>query len=325
MLLNCTVYVIITMPNKSKQWRKLANNTKGAVYPFSQLPNMNIAKMQFHLGSCEEFPCLFKICLATIGVAFFVRWLRLAHFLFYRETRKMAIRTVAVKCPACGAAIDAGEDRKTVFCAYCGEKVLLQNDNEYVHRYVDEAKIKRFETEKIKIETENMIRLKELEMEESHTRQYDRLRHILIKAWIAVSVIVIVFGIGIIVFSGSNAFVNGTEYFMFIGFPVVIGGAYFIFKAIPEKEENRVLMKNGGIMLPKGIFPYDELNFKEVQGILRGAGFKNVKCVSLQDVILGILQKNGVIESIKINGKEVKSGGKVYRPDDVIVITYHGK
>ena len=42
---------------------------------------------------------------------------------------------------------------------YCGAKVLISNENEYVFRQVDEAGIQ-------KAETERLIKLKELELQE---------------------------------------------------------------------------------------------------------------------------------------------------------------
>ena len=64
-----------------------------------------------------------------------------------------------VKCPVCGAALDIEEDRDQALCAYCGTKVLLHNENEYIYRHVDEAEIKQAETDR-------MVRMKQLEYEE---------------------------------------------------------------------------------------------------------------------------------------------------------------
>ena len=48
---------------------------------------MNSEKTQFHLNDNKVFPFVFKICLATIGVAFFGAQLRLRTF--FRETVDM--------------------------------------------------------------------------------------------------------------------------------------------------------------------------------------------------------------------------------------------
>ena len=68
----------------------------------------------------------------------------------------MAIKFTSVKCPECGAALPIEEGRKQMFCSYCGSKIIMTNENEYIHRFVDEAEVKRAETERI-------IQLKKME------------------------------------------------------------------------------------------------------------------------------------------------------------------
>ena len=45
----------------------------------------------------------------------------------------MAIKMVSVRCPDCGAALDVEEGRTQLFCSYCGAKVIIHNDNEYIY------------------------------------------------------------------------------------------------------------------------------------------------------------------------------------------------
>ncbi|ETP70961.1 hypothetical protein UYO_3096 [Lachnospiraceae bacterium JC7] len=84
-------------------------------------------------------------------------------------------------------------------------------------------------------------------------------------------------------------------------------------------------MRIGGVRLPNSIFPYSDTSYEIVQMALRNAGFNNVTCISLHDVMIGILQKPGIVESISVDGKMVTSGGKVYMPDVPIIISYHGR
>ena len=69
------------------------------------------------------------------------------------------MKLISVKCPECGAGLNVEEDRKQVFCMYCGTKILLHNENEHIYRHVDEARIKETETERL-------IRLKQMEIDE---------------------------------------------------------------------------------------------------------------------------------------------------------------
>jgi DNA-directed RNA polymerase subunit RPC12/RpoP len=79
----------------------------------------------------------------------------------------MAIETYAIKCPGCGASIQLPEGRKTGYCNYCGTQIAIESTNEHITRHIDEAKLKRAETEAI-------VRLKELEMEQRRIAREER-------------------------------------------------------------------------------------------------------------------------------------------------------
>lgn len=79
----------------------------------------------------------------------------------------MAVKLISVKCPECGAALDIEEDRKEAFCSYCGTKVLLYNENEYIFRHVDEAEVKQ-------AETDQMVRMKQLEYAEKERIDFEK-------------------------------------------------------------------------------------------------------------------------------------------------------
>lgn len=81
----------------------------------------------------------------------------------------MAVKLISVKCPECGAALDIEEDRKEAFCSYCGTKVLLYNENEYIFRHVDEAEVKQ-------AETDQMVRMKQLEYAEKERIDFEKVK-----------------------------------------------------------------------------------------------------------------------------------------------------
>ena len=80
-----------------------------------------------------------------------------------KESIKM-IHTVSIKCPDCGAALDIESTRDTAYCTYCGAKIKITYDNEIVVRHIDDAEIKRAETERI-------VRLRELDIKESKLKK----------------------------------------------------------------------------------------------------------------------------------------------------------
>ncbi len=76
-------------------------------------------------------------------------------------------------CPNCGAQISLDDSRDFGFCQYCGTKIIL-DDYRSTHRVVDEARIHESETDKL-------IRLKELELEEKQRqREHNQQKWIMI-------------------------------------------------------------------------------------------------------------------------------------------------
>ncbi len=51
----------------------------------------------------------------------------------------------AITCPKCSANLEIEPGRNQCFCTYCGAKIILQNENEYVIRTIDEARIREAE------------------------------------------------------------------------------------------------------------------------------------------------------------------------------------
>ena len=137
----------------------------------------------------------------------------------------MSIRFYAVKCPDCGATLDIEEGRKQLFCSFCGANVIVTNENEYIYREIDEARIKE-------AEIEQAIRIKELEMEQLKRNRNESLQHLLTYLWIA-SILVVV---SICIYAwiskgGMVAFLC----FLYIGIPVVGGGAHLLFNVFPKR------------------------------------------------------------------------------------------
>ena len=56
------------------------------------------------------------------------------------------IKMVSCKCPECKAELEISGDREYAYCQYCGTKILLHNDNVKVFRKIDEAEIKKTES-----------------------------------------------------------------------------------------------------------------------------------------------------------------------------------
>lgn len=228
----------------------------------------------------------------------------------------MAIKFISVKCPECGASLPIEEGRKQVFCSYCGTKVMVTNENEYIYRHIDEADVKKAETDRI-------IRMRQQELDAQLNAQNTGIRKILTTIWLILSLIIL--AICVVKIAFLDDFITGFLMLFYVGGPVIGGGGYLIFKLIPEKESDKVLLNGGGIRFPKDIMPLSDKNYESVRSALEAAGLTNVKCVNMHDVTLGLLQKPGKVESISVNGTNITTGGRVYMPNTPIIITYHGK
>lgn len=107
---------------------------------------------------------------------------------------------VEMKCPSCGAALSTDAERDFIFCQYCGTKVLINDSNKYTYRRIDEAEIKRAETERL-------IQMQQMELEEKKRIAGEKNRKLKIIASAILGVVGIVFvtiGYGSIGSSGSG-------------------------------------------------------------------------------------------------------------------------
>ena len=93
------------------------------------------------------------------------------------------VKTISLKCPECGAELSVEEDRKQCFCQYCGSKILIDDGStSHVYRKVDEARIKE-------AEVRELLRLKELELEEKKQAAKAETRKLRIKWSIILAII----------------------------------------------------------------------------------------------------------------------------------------
>ena len=225
---------------------------------------------------------------------------------------------ISVKCPDCGQTLSIEENRTQAFCSYCGAKILISNENEYVFRQVDEAGIKKAETDRI-------IRLREMEIAEKNSS----LRKALTIIWIVLSLILIVIAVVLMLSPGNDSMPGWAGGFLFLFYacaPIIGGGGYLVFKWLPEKENEKIIEKQGGIRFPNGLTPFTDKKFYAIEDSLRSTGFTNISCVNLHDLnILTALINADKVNKVSINGTPITSGGKIYMPDVPIVITYHGK
>ena len=218
----------------------------------------------------------------------------------------MAITVNSVKCPDCGASLPIEEGRTQVFCSYCGAKVLVTNENEYIYRHIDEAGIKQAETDRI-------VELKRLEMAEKKRAAKEKttkLKIVISLALAAIGILLMVIG------------ANSDSILSMIGFFPLMGAAY-VWLFSKKKDDDDDDDYDGKVKVPSGISEYEKKSYIAIEAMFKGAGFTNIQRIPLNDLTFGLIKKPNMVESITINGKEITSGGKKFAPDATVVISYH--
>lgn len=78
-----------------------------------------------------------------------------------------------------------------------------------------------------------------------------------------------------------------------------------------------------GIKIPSSAGVYKGENYQDVVTGLKEAGFTNIETEALDDLVTGILTKDGEVESVSVNGETKYDPDARYASDVKIVITYH--
>ncbi|MEW4355151.1 DUF4839 domain-containing protein [Streptococcus pneumoniae] len=100
---------------------------------------------------------------------------------------------------------------------------------------------------------------------------------------------------------------------------LVAGTALLLVACSKDNEE----AKTDTIKLPITSENIHKQNYKTIVNQLEDAGFTNVKVEKIEDLITGLLKKDGQIESVSINGDTDFTKGSEYAKDAKITVTYH--
>lgn len=231
----------------------------------------------------------------------------------------MAYKIISVKCPECRNTLSIEEGRKQAFCTYCGNKVLISDENEHTIHIRDDAEIQQ-------TEAEHALKLKELEIQCELEKGSRRMRITFVIIWAIITLALILLFVFMSCSRLADIQLMALVMLLVLDIPIIGIGAHFVFKVIPEKENIRIMTQKGGIVFPKGLTPFAVRNYDRVSEVLYSTGFDNIKCVCLHDLnALTAWAQEGKIARITVNGRTISKGGKVYMPDAPIVITYHGR
>ena len=229
----------------------------------------------------------------------------------------MSISIKTITCPQCGANINVDENREKGFCSYCGAPIIVSNENEHIYRHVDEAELLRAETEKIQLL--NRIKREEEIRAEEAKKEADAKKMKKIKWYVCGGLI----GIGLLSFL-IGALAGKLFYALLPGLCFIFVGMMVSFVWEPDKR-NRKNHNDMLITLPASVHPnVQTVHYVIAEDVLRKAGFKNIKCIPLNDIRFGFFVNDGEVESIMANNRYVAPGSQL-DPETPIYISYHSK
>lgn len=106
---------------------------------------------------------------------------------------------------------------------------------------------------------------------------------------------------------------------LFLGCFAIIG--YGIYCERIEKQEHQF---NNEVQMSVSSKDLKKDSIENVTQILRDIGFQNISTKNKGDLKLGLLSKEGDIDSITINGYSKFSKNDWFPADAIVIITYHG-
>ena len=251
-----------------------------------------------------------------------------------RRERNMEVNLIPVKCPECGSTLKIEDFRTHAYCSYCGAEVLIHNENEYTVRHIDEADLK-------KAETDRLVKLKQIELYEKETNGITEAGNEQFKkailCYVFGSLIVLIFGCMDEIFGKDKKTIFDTM--VIIGtIPIIIGtiiGANYAissgkFSSVikkylsyeNEEEIKNPTQSNNVIHIPDNVGFYKAKSYKAIAILFKSAGFRNITCVALEDLHIAFILKPGMVQSISINGRNYNTE-KSYPKDAAVVILFH--
>ena len=231
----------------------------------------------------------------------------------------MATKMISYRCPDCGASLEIAEDRVQGFCTYCGAKIQFQNENEFVLRSVDEADVKR-------AETEQMLELKKMEMLEEMRKERKKMKALEFKGSAAIALIAgIMMLVGIIYCIVATDIIWGIAIIEFAVLIFLFLGMKWLHDRKEEKDSMEELLHPGRVTIPSSIMNYQLKNYKTVESELKGAGFTDIQCIPHHVSPLDVLKRPDMVAAIHVNGKRITGAPETFSKDAKITISYYSR
>lgn len=176
------------------------------------------------------------------------------------------ITPIQLKCPNCRANLEVDSRLRQCFCTHCGTKIILHNENEFISRHIDEAKLAEQENERLRIELEQKRYEDKLERQKAEREQRTKDGAAIGRiSMLAVlfgfpSLYLIIGGFAEIVFGGFLNVLKGLLCYvdlagLWFGFAIMIGKTEF-----PKRLAIPVLSASGLLFLFSMVWLFKVLN-----------------------------------------------------------------
>jgi len=182
----------------------------------------------------------------------------------------------------------------------------MLDDFRSTHRVVDEARMKEDETNR-------MIRMRELDMEERENEKSRKMTNLAYGIALAFLLLGGLIGLG------------GVEEGYFGVLIAMIIAEFTFIKGMDGKEKRKEAKyrRAGMIKLSSEQVDVKKHDYRSVEDTYRRLGFTQISIINKRDLITGLLKKHGQVCEITIGG-ETPEAGKWYYASDSVVIMYHG-
>lgn len=226
------------------------------------------------------------------------------------------MRFVEAKCKNCHADLEVDLDNLMATCPYCKSKLVLEFD---VDRYLEnkeetireqnrlrestiqkEQEYKYLERTKKEEAKRRKLEAKQRKEELKYAERKDRRE------------------------KTDLDFANYLKFMIVILLFIACMGLVFHFidlseeKTHQEKEDIKIPISSEEIKDGK-------YNYKEVQEMFESAGFTNVVLEKDEDIKIGLLKKEDLVEKVTVDGKKSFEKDSWVEKDTRVVITYHAK
>lgn len=209
------------------------------------------------------------------------------------------MKIVKMNCPNCGATLAFGDSISNVTCEHCGQTFTIDDKASEIDR------ISAAQTEASRRDVEIERKRIELQLEAEKRKNDENLRVERRRTLRDHLPIMFLFGLVIILF-------------LWLGISSCID---------THKREVQLaaLADKGienGVNVPDRESSYVGQNYQAVRMSFESAGFSNIECVPMGDLVTGLLNSDGEVASVVINGGSFEEGEQ-FEPDALVLISYH--